>query len=92
MMVRSITVPRVLRMVCNSYNNLDIKYVILQGRTEPKAGLAIRSAEHNFFDPILDMEEVLEFVSPSHSGQNGLTYHKGNRHRRTNARILLTIN
>ena len=55
--------------------------VILQGRTEPKAGLAIRSAEHNFFDPILDMEEVLEFVSPSHSGQNGLTDHKGNRHR-----------
>ena len=68
-------------MVCNSYNNLDIKYVILQGRTEPKAGLAIRSAEHNFFDPILDMEEVLEFVSPSHSGQNGLTDHKSNRHR-----------
>ena len=68
MMARSITVPRVHRMVCNSYNNLDIKYVILQGRTEPKAGLAIRSAEHNFFDPILDMDEVLEFVSPSHSG------------------------
>ena len=67
MMARSITVPRVQRMVCNSYNNLDIKYVILLGRTEPKAGLAIRSAEHNFFDPILDMEEVLEFVSPSHS-------------------------
>ena len=40
MMARSITVPRVHRMVCNSYNNLDIKYVILQGRAEPKAGLA----------------------------------------------------
>ena len=42
--------------------------VILQGRTESKAGLAFRFAEHNFFDPILDMDEVLEFISPSHSG------------------------
>ena len=67
MTARSITVPGVHRMGCNSYNNPDLKMVILQGRTEPKAGLAIRSAEHNFFDPILDMEEVLEFVSPSHS-------------------------
>ena len=64
-------------MVCNSHDNLNIKMVILQGRTEQK----LDSAEHNCFDPILDMEEVLEFVSPSHSGQNGLTDHKGNRHR-----------
>ena len=40
MMARSINVPRIHEMVCNSYNNLDIKYVILQGRAEPKAGLA----------------------------------------------------
>ena len=39
MTARSITVPGVHRMGCNSYNNLDIKYVILQGRAEPKAGL-----------------------------------------------------
>ena len=32
----SITVPRVHGMVCNSYNNSDIKMVILQGRTEQK--------------------------------------------------------
>ena len=67
MMARSTTVLRVHRMVCNSYNNPDIKMVILQGRTGSKAGLAICSVEHNFFDPILDMEDVLEFVSPSHS-------------------------
>ena len=81
MMARSITTSRILKSRCNPHENPDIKGVILQGRTEPKAGLAIRSAEHNFFDPILDMEEVLEFVSPSHSGQNGLTDHKSNRHR-----------
>ena len=33
------------------------------------------------YKSILDMDEVLEFVSPSHSGQNGLTDHKSNRHR-----------
>ena len=32
----SITVSRVHRMVCNSYNNPDLKMVILQGRTERK--------------------------------------------------------
>jgi len=36
MMVRSITVSRVHRMVCNSHDILDIKMVILQGRTEQK--------------------------------------------------------
>ena len=67
MMARSITTSRIHKSRCNSHENPDIKTVILQGRTESKAGLAICSAEHNFFDPILDMEEVLEFVSPSHS-------------------------
>ena len=32
----SITVSRVHRMVCNSHGILDIKMVILQGRTEQK--------------------------------------------------------
>ena len=36
----NITVSRVHRMVCNFHDNLDIKMVILQGRTESKAGLA----------------------------------------------------
>ena len=67
MMARSITTSRIHKSRCHSHENPDIKTVILQGRTESKAGLAICSAEHNFFDPILDMEEVLEFVSPSHS-------------------------
>ena len=40
---------------CSSHDNSDIKGVILQGRTEPKAGLAFWSAEYNCFDPILDM-------------------------------------
>ena len=31
--------------------------------------------EYEFFDPILDMDGVLEFVSPSHS-ENGLTDYK----------------
>ena len=68
MMVRSITTSRVHKSRCNPHENPDIKMVILQGRTESKAGLAFWSAEHNCFDPILDMDEVLEFVSPSHSG------------------------
>ena len=68
MMARSITVPRVHRMVCNSYNNPDIEDGNTPRYNRAKAGLAICSAEHNFFDTILDMEEVLEFVSPSHSG------------------------
>ena len=68
MMARSITTSRIHKSRCNPHENPDIKTVIFQGRTESKAGLAICSAEHNFFfDPILDMEEVLEFVSPSHS-------------------------
>ena len=52
---------------CSSHDNSDIKWVILQGRTYQKLD-CISSAEYNCFDPILDMEEVLEFVSPSHSG------------------------
>ena len=28
--------------------------------------------EHNYFDPILNMDEVLEFVSPSHPGMEWL--------------------
>ena len=64
MMARSITTSRIHKRWCNSHEIPVIKGVILQGRTEPKVGLAFRSAEHNFFDPILDMEEVLEFVSP----------------------------
>ena len=67
MMARSITTSRIHKSRCNPHENPDIKTVILQGRTESKAGLAFWSAEHNCFDPILDMEEVLEFVSPSHS-------------------------
>ena len=62
MRARSITVSRVHRMVCNSHDNLNIKRVILQGRT------LFWSAEYDYFDPILDMDEVLEFISPSHSG------------------------
>ena len=79
MMERSITVPRVHRMVCNSYNNPDIKMVILQGGAEQKL-VSIYSTEHNYFDPILDRDEVLEFVSPSHSGIEWLMTHKSNRH------------
>ena len=71
-MARSITVSRVHRMVCNSHYIFDIKMEILQGRTESKVGLAFLFAEYNFFDPILDMDEVLEFVSPSHSGVDWL--------------------
>ena len=67
MMARSITVPRVHRMVCNSYNNPDIKMIILQGRTEQKLDWHLICGIQ-LLDPILDMEEVLEFVSPSHSG------------------------
>ena len=67
MMARSITTSRIHKSRCNPHENPDIKTVIFQGRTESKAGLAICSAEHNFFDPILDMDEVPEFVSPSHS-------------------------
>ena len=52
---------------CNYHDIPGIKREILQGRTESKAGLAFWSAEYNCFDPILDMDEVLEFVSPSHS-------------------------
>ena len=62
----SITLSRVHRMVCNSRDILDIKMVILQGGVDQKL-VSIYSAEHNYFDPILDMDEVLEFVSPSHS-------------------------
>ena len=80
MMERSITAPRIHRMVCNSHDILDIKMVILQGRTEQN-WIDILICGIQLVDPILDMEEVLEFVSPSHSGQNGLTDHKGNRHR-----------
>ena len=68
MMARSITASRIHKSWCNSHENPHIKGVILQGRTESKAGLAFSSAEYNYFDPIPDMEEVLEFVSPSHSG------------------------
>ena len=32
-----------------------------------KTGLVFWSAEYDYFDPILEMDEVLEFVSPSHS-------------------------
>ena len=41
--------------------------VTLQGETETKTGLVFWSAEYDYFDPILDMDEVLEFISPSHS-------------------------
>ena len=40
MMARSTTASRIHKIWCNSDDNLDIKGVILQGRTEPKAGLA----------------------------------------------------
>ena len=42
--------------------------VTLQGGTEQKIGLVFWSAEYDYFDPILDMDEELEFISPSHSG------------------------
>ena len=67
MSARSITVSRIHKMVCNSYDNLDIKRVILQGRTEQKLGWHL-ICRTQLLDPILDMDEVLEFVSPSHSG------------------------
>ena len=67
MMARSITTSRIHKGWSNSHENPDIKGVILQGRTESKAGLAFSFADYNYLDPILDMDEVLEFVSPSHS-------------------------
>ena len=67
MMARSITVPRVHRMVCNSHDIPDIKMVIPQGRTDQKLDCNLICG-HNYFDPILNMDEVLEFVSPSYSG------------------------
>ena len=67
MMARSITASRIHERWCNSHDTLGIKMVTLQGRAEQKAGLASWSAEYNCFDPILDMDEVLELVSPSHS-------------------------
>ena len=67
MMARSITGSRVHKRWCNSHDNPDIKGVILQDRTEQKLDWhLICRTEHNYFDPILD--EVLEFVSPSHFG------------------------
>ena len=75
-MVRSITIPRVHRMVCNSYNNLDIKYVILQGRAEPKAGLAfdLRNTTALTQSQIwMRYWSLFLLVIPE---QNGLTDHK----------------
>ena len=68
MMARSITTSRIYKRRCNSHDIPGIKWVILQGRTESKVELAFLSAEYDGFDLILDMDEVLEFVSPSHSG------------------------
>ena len=41
--------------------------VTLQGRAGSKAGLAFWPAEYNYYDLILEMDKVLEFVSPIHS-------------------------
>ena len=67
MMARSITTSRIHKRWCNSHDNPDVKRVTLQGGTEPKAGLKLCFAIHNYLDPTLDMGQVLEFVSPSHS-------------------------
>ena len=67
MRARSITVSRIHKRKCNSHDIPGIKRAILQRRMESKAGLAFGSVEHNYFDPILDMDEVLEFVSPRDS-------------------------
>ena len=68
MMVRSITASRIHKRWCNSYNILDINRVILQGRAEQKLDWHFDMRNATTFDPILDMDEVLEFVSPNHSG------------------------
>ena len=69
MMASSITASRIHERWCNSHDNPDIKGVILQDRKEQKLDWhLICRTEHNYFDPILDMDEILEFVSPSHFG------------------------
>ena len=66
-MARSITATRIHKGWCNPHEIPDIKRVILQGRTEQKLDWHL-SVEYNYFDPIPEMDKVLEFVSPSHSG------------------------
>ena len=66
MMARSITATRIHKRVCNSHDIRDIKMVIPQGRTDQKLDCNLICG-HNYFDPILNMDEVLEFVSPIHS-------------------------
>ena len=65
-MARSITTSRIHKRWCNSHDNPDVKRVTLQGGIDQKLD-CIWSAEYKCFDPILEMDEVLEFVSPSNS-------------------------
>ena len=67
MMARSITVSRIHERWCNSHDTLVMKEGDTPRWNRTKVGLAFWSAEYDYFDPILDMDEVLEFVSPSHS-------------------------
>ena len=67
MMARSITTSRIHQSWCNYHDIPDIKRAILQGRTEQKLDWHLICGIQ-LLDPILEMDEVLEFVSPSHSG------------------------
>ena len=92
-MVRSITASRIHERCCNSHNNPDIKGGNTLGQNISEAGLAFWSAEYTCFDPILDMDEVLEFISPSHSEIEWLDRQqewKGIDN--TDAQLVLTIN
>ena len=66
MMARSIT-ARIHKRVCNSHNTLVMKEGGTPTYNRTKARLAFRSVDYNCFGPILEVDKVLEFVSPSHS-------------------------
>ena len=66
MMARSITVSRIHKRWCNSHDNPDIRRQ--HSKVEQnKSWIGILICGIQLLDPILDMDEVLEFVSPSHS-------------------------
>ena len=80
-------------MVCTSYNNPDIKDGNTPRENRTKSWIGIWSAEYNYFDPILDMDKVLEFVTPSHSGIEWLDGPQEEQAlMNTNAQLFLTIN
>ena len=65
MMARSITASRIHKRWCNSHDILNIKMVTLQGRTEQKLDWHFDPRNTTTF-PVLEVDKVLEFVSPSH--------------------------